>query len=138
MKLFIDANILIDILTERKPFYTSATAFVTFCLENNYEMVTNTLCISNTYYLGQQIIRNQKITKKKIESINSFCKVEDMTQSQLDTSFQSGFVDFEDALHNACAIENQCTHIITRDKKGFKKSYLKVLTPTLFLTQYDS
>lgn len=138
MKLFLDANILIDILTERKPFYPTAVAFMTYCLENNHEMVTNTLCISNAYYLSQQVIRNQKITLEKMEVINSFCKVEDMTQGQLTASFQSGFTDFEDALHNACATQNQCTHIITRDKKGFKKSDLSVLTPALFLRQYDS
>lgn len=138
MKIFVDANILIDIMLEREPFYNTAATFMTYCAEHDYKMVTNSLCISNAYYLSQQLIRNTKITAKKIAALNTICPVIQMNQSQLDLAIQSSFNDFEDALHDASAIENNCTHIITRDRKGFKKSQLIILTPALFLKQHEA
>jgi predicted nucleic acid-binding protein len=138
MKIFIDANILIDIITERKPFYKTAVHFISFCTNQNYEIITNSLCISNAYYIGQKVIRDSKKTKSKLTVLNSICKVLSMNQTQLDLALTSNFTDFEDALHDACAAENNCTYIITRDKTGFKNSKLRVLTPSQFLNQHDS
>jgi len=133
MKVFIDANILIDIITERELFYAPAASFMTRCVEQNYEMIRNIICISNAHYLSQKIIRDPKITKSKIAAINAICRVEVMNQNQLNTAFKSKISDFEDALHDACAVDNNCTHIISRNRKGFKKSQLKLLTPLQFL-----
>ncbi|WP_213521476.1 PIN domain-containing protein [Nonlabens sp.] len=138
MKIFLDANILIDIMLEREPFYAPAVAFITFCISQEYKITTNSLCISNAFYLSQKLIRNNKITKNKINTINSICSIIPMNQSQLNMALESDFIDFEDSLHNACAIHNDCTHIITRDKKGFKNSKLKVFTPSLFLKLYGA
>jgi len=133
MKIFIDANILIDIITERKPFYDTAINFMSYCIQQNHKIITNTLCVSNAYYVSQKVIRDSKITKIKLTKINSICKVLVMNQTQLDIALKSNFTDFEDAIHDACATENNCTHIITRDKKGFTQSKLTVLTPLQFL-----
>jgi predicted nucleic acid-binding protein len=137
MKIFVDANVLIDIITERKSFYNTAVNFISYCANQNYEIITNSLCISNAYYLSQKVIRDVKVTKGKLASINRNCKVLPMDQEQLDIALTSNFSDFEDALHNACATENNCTHIITRDKTGFRSSKLRVLTPLQFLNQHD-
>jgi predicted nucleic acid-binding protein len=137
MKIFVDANVLIDIITERRPFYNTAVNFISYCANQNYEIITNSLCISNAYYISQKVIRDVRVTKGKLASINSNCKVLPMDQEQLDIALISNFSDFEDALHNACATENYCTHIITRNKNGFRNSKLRVLTPLQFLNQHD-
>jgi len=136
MKVFIDANVLIDIVVEREAFYKSAFNFISLCLERNIEMVTNSVCIANTYYIGYKLIRDKDVLHKKLENLTDICPIVLMDHNQVKSTLRNSYSDFEDALHNTCAIVANCSHIVTRDKSGFSHSAMNIMTPKEYLNLY--
>ena len=56
-----------------------------------------------------------------------------LKRAQFAKSLLSDFEDFEDAVQYNSAIFQDCSLIITRDKKGFKNAKISVLSPIEFL-----
>ena len=54
----------------------------------------------------------------------------------LSEALDSDFVDFEDAVQNAAAIESQIEIIVTRNKADYVTSPLTVLTPEEFVAAH--
>ena len=52
-------------------------------------------------------------------------------------ALKSRFSDFEDALQNFSAVENQCEYIITRNIQDYKESKIKVILPEEFIKLYQ-
>jgi hypothetical protein len=63
------------------------------------------------------------------------CCVDEKTKTLL-TALDSGFVDFEDAVQNAAAVENQVEVIVTRNREDYVTSSLIVLTPEEFVAAH--
>ncbi len=133
MKIFLDANILLDVILERRPFYAASTGVISECFYRNIEMVSNSLCYSNAHYIARKAIGNVELLKSKIVELNKVIPVVVMNQEQMNSSFKQLGADFEDNLHIACAENNNCTHILTRDKNDFIESNLIISNPKNFL-----
>jgi predicted nucleic acid-binding protein len=67
-----------------------------------------------------------------LESVDA-CSVHEVT---LIAALASDFVDFEDAVQNAAAIESRIETIVTRDKAGYRTSPLVVLSPDEFVAAH--
>jgi predicted nucleic acid-binding protein len=63
--------------------------------------------------------------EKTSESLN----VEPMDGDTLKNAISLRANDFEDALQYVCALESKCELIVTRNKKDFRFSKLRVLSP---------
>ena len=61
------------------------------------------------------------------------CRVD---KSILLEALASGFLDFEDAVQNAAAIDSQIEIIVTRNKADYATSPLTVLTPEEFVAAH--
>ncbi|MDR2618464.1 MAG: PIN domain-containing protein, partial [Treponema sp.] len=48
-------------------------------------------------------------------------------------ALESGFNDFEDAVQYFTAVENKIDYIITRNTEDYKKSTIKIYTPSQYL-----
>ena len=51
MKLFLDTNIMLDLLGERMPFYDSIAKIATLADKGNVLLVVSALSYSTVYYL---------------------------------------------------------------------------------------
>jgi len=135
-KLFIDANVLIDLVTERKFFFDKAKALFEIINKGNFKGAISMISIATTSYYAEKSIGidNSKEVFRKIKMI---CEVLSAKQENLDWALQSKFPDLEDAIQNHIAESNGCTTIITRNTKDFKHSNLAVLTPEEFLATQE-
>jgi len=132
MKVFLDTNVMIDLIVERTPFYEQIAKIVTIAEKNKIELFTSSLSFVNTFYVA-----NKEFEKKAvIESLKKFrvvCNVSIIDELTIDKSLLSDFEDFEDAVQYNSALFQECSLIITRDKKGFKNAKISVLSPIEFL-----
>jgi hypothetical protein len=53
-------------------------------------------------------------------------------------ALDSDITDFEDALQHYSALRNQCSCIITRNIKDYKKSVITIYSPLEFVSLYKS
>jgi predicted nucleic acid-binding protein len=132
IKVFVDTDICIDLLSGRKPF--NKTAEILFSLADNkkVKIYVSSLSFSNIDY----VLRSQYSSTHSRQLIGKFKTLVNVLlvdSKTIDLAITSDFNDFEDAIQYSCAIENSLTTLITRNVKDYKKASIAVLTPESFI-----
>ena len=131
-RLFIDTNILLDLLGERQPFYEPIAKLATLADKRKIKMVVSPISFATVnYFLTKS--ETPEIAKEKLRKftiISEICKLDAHT---IEKGLNSSFKDFEDSLQYFSAVDSNCEIIITRNGKDFKKSLLPVMTAEEYL-----
>jgi predicted nucleic acid-binding protein len=132
-RLFIDTNIVIDLLSRREPFYKEAAILFSLADQNIFELNISSLTVANTNFTLLQQISSQK-AKEILRKLSLIVKILPLDDKIVGLALNdNSFSDFEDGLQYFTAIENGQDLIITRNLKDFKASNLPVMTARQFL-----
>jgi predicted nucleic acid-binding protein len=85
------------------------------------------------------IVEKAKGTQKAHSSITFFHKavrVGTVNQQVIDQAVKGGWKDFEDAVHHACAVQEQCDVIITHNQRDFEQSTIPVVSAAEFISNH--
>ena len=130
--LFLDTNIVLDLLAHRMPFYTEAAKLFSLADKKKIKLSISALCLADSnYILSRQNpeMEVRKILRKFKVLVNVFPLDDKIT----DLALNSEFKDFEDAIQYFTAIENDQDLIITRNQPDFKESKIPVMTAGEFI-----
>ena len=131
-KLFIDSDIIIDFLIDRKPFSKSSSEIIYKCSGKNIKGYVTPIIIANVFYILRKSIKLYNLRQKFINLLNHI-DILDVNKKTVLDALNSNFSDFEDALQNYAVENTEIKIIITRNIKDYKKSSLSVYTPESFL-----
>ena len=135
MKVFLDANVILDYLTDRQPFADDAEAVVDFCVaEGNVGKIT-TLTACNSVYILAKVIGKQQ-AEEKIKELIDLIGLVGVEPESVSENIATNHIDFEDSVQLAEAVRWGAEVIVTRDKNGFTGSPIPVFTPTDFVAKY--
>ncbi|MFV0590701.1 MAG: type II toxin-antitoxin system VapC family toxin [Draconibacterium sp.] len=132
-KIFLDTNIVIDLLARRQPFYEEAADIFSLADKKEIELSVSSLTIANTSYilLKQMDSNKAKVILRKLRLIIKILPLNDkIIGLALNDEI---FSDFEDALQYFTALENGKDMIITRNLKDFKNSKIPAFTAKQFV-----
>lgn len=120
--IYLDANVLMDFIDDRREGHLNAKKIVISQLEKNRKFFTSCDIITTIYYLSAKY--NKKEALKQIENINNFCSIVDFSNSEIASvcalmNSNKNFVDLEDTLQYILAKKSGCELIISNDKKFF-------------------
>lgn len=132
MKLFIDTNVMMDLLCERNPFYEAIAKIATIGDKNEVELVVSALSFTTTSYFLTKY-ENVEKCKDKLRKFKIISKIVQLDEVIIEKSLNSNFSDFEDALQYFSALQSDCSVIITRNSKDFKFSEIPIMTAEEFL-----
>ena len=132
-KLFVDTNIILDLLSRREPFYNEAVTLFSLADKKMFKLNTSALTIANTSYTLLRQLRPAK-TKEVLRKLRMIVNVLPLDDKIIGLALNDdSFSDFEDGLQYFTAIENDQDIIITRNLKDFKASKIPVMTVGQFL-----
>ena len=131
-KLFLDTNVMLDLLGERDPFYDSIAKIATIADKGKAKLVVSALSYSTVFYLLSKF-EDKEAVKEKLRKFKVISETSDFTSKIIDKALSSKFSDFEDALQYYCALKMDCNILVTRNEKDFKKSDIPVMTPDEYL-----
>jgi predicted nucleic acid-binding protein len=131
-KLFLDTNVMLDLLGERAPFYDSIAKIATIADKGKVKLIVSALSYSTVFYMLSKFENNEKV-KDKLRKFKVISDTSDLTDKIIDKGLSSKFSDFEDALQYHCALKMDCNILITRNGKDFKESDIPVMTPDEYL-----
>lgn len=135
-KVFVDTNIIIDLLAERKPFYKEAAVLFTLADKKQLTLYVSALTFANTYYILSQLLKAEK-TKRILRKLKLIVQVLSLNEKIIGLSLNDNdFKDYEDAIQYFTALENGTNVIITRNLKDFQKAKIPVMTPAQFLSTF--
>lgn len=125
--IFVDTNIIIDLLAKRDLFYKDAQALFTLSDKKEIQLCISSLSFANAYY---SIVKHHKDidAKKYLAKFKVLVKVLPLEDKAIELALASDFNDFEDGLQYFIAMDNESDIIITRNKKDFKNSKIPVMT----------
>ena len=135
-KLFLDANVVLDLLGERDPFYKAVARIATLADKGEFNLVVSALTYSIVFDMLSKF-EDREVVKEKIRKFKVIAETSDLTDKILEKGLSSKFSDFEDALQYHCALMMNCDIVITRNGKDFKGSEIPVLSPDEFLIYFE-
>lgn len=127
--LFLDTNVIIDFLADRKPFSDKAALIFDKAVAGKLKIYISAVSYNNIYYILRQSFSNND-TIKLLNQLNEMTEIADVTKAIIKQALRSEFKDFEDAIQYHCALSlSKLDMIITRDTKDYKKSAVPVMNP---------
>ena len=131
--VFLDTNILMDILANRQPFYKSSSEVYKIGLSKKIIFYTSSNTISTLHYLLKKFVSEDKI-RDALDEITDIVKIIPVDLNIVKKSLKSNHKDFEDAIQIVSAQSiNDMDCIVTRDLKNYKNAEINVFTPDEFL-----
>ena len=130
--LYLDTNIVLDLLAQRMPFYTEAAKLFSLADKKKLKLSISSLCLADAHYILSR--QNPEIEVRKVlRKFKVLVNVLPLDDKITDLALNSDFKDFEDAIHYFTAIENDQDMIITRNQHDFKESKIPVMTAGEFI-----
>ena len=129
IKVFLDTNIIVDLISDRKPFSKYAIEIFQKAEEGKLELFTSSHSIATTHYLLKKYMTERDLREVLINLLD-YLTVIAVDVDILKKGLRSNHKDFEDSIQIFCASSIENIHsIITRNAKDFKESEIKILTP---------
>jgi predicted nucleic acid-binding protein len=135
-KLFFDNDIILDVSIQRdellKDDVNDAIKLINLVEADEYKGYTSTVIFTNTYYI-QKKLKDHNTSINFLKKLRLILTVLNVDDKIIQKALESGFNDFEDAVQYFTAVENKMDYIITRNIEDYKKSTIKVYTPSQYL-----
>ena len=132
MKVFIDTNVILDVLCKREKFYNDSLNVLKLCEANIIKGYLSALSITNIIYIMRKELNNEKIYDI-INTLSSIFKIVDLTEKDIHCASILDFDDFEDAVQTAQAQKVRSDYIITRNLNDYINCDVNVITPNNFI-----
>ena len=138
MRIFIDTNVIIDLLAKREPFYVESQKIFSLSDTNQIELIISSLSLVNTYYILNDVMKI-KDARLILGKFKVLVKSNDLSDKIIELALNDiNFKDFEDGVQYYSALESQCQLIVTRNLKDFKHSKIPVLSPKEYIAKRKS
>jgi predicted nucleic acid-binding protein len=125
--LFVDTNIVLDLLAQRAEFFQEAQELFTRADLNKVELTISALTFANTHYILSKHLKLEEI-RKILNKFKVLVNVAPVDDKIIELALASDFKDFEDAIQYYSALESKAQLIITRNKKDFKHAKIPIMT----------
>ena len=126
--IFLDTDILIDFVGDRKPFSRFALTIFLNAYHKQFKVYTSGNSITTAYYmLGKQT--TEKHSRELIIDLMNQIAIIPVTENVLKNAFSSNFTDVEDAVQFFSALTVSDMYcIVTRNIRDYKKSTIPVFS----------
>jgi predicted nucleic acid-binding protein len=134
-KVFIDTNILLDLIADRRPFSKHAISIFKHAEKKNIQLYTSSHTMATTHYMLQQYMDDKKLRRIML-SVLDYLNIIAINKDMIKKGLQSRQKDFEDALQlqSAYSIKDiDC--LITRNRRDYNQALIPILSPDEFTRQ---
>jgi len=123
MKLFLDANILVDIVDNSRVFSEEGAVLFEMFIEfsDDYELYTSCDLLTTVYYLTKKPLGKVKALEQ-IKIFNQTIRVIEFSNNEVAEAIElmernEKYTDLEDTIQYVMARKEKCDYIITNDQK---------------------
>src|SRR6185295_14345069 len=116
MRIFIDTDIILDLLLAREPFFSAATHLFSLAQDGEIEGFVSPLIFSNLFYVLRKALSGPEAVAalRKLRLVTHVIPVD---EEMIDLALASSFTDFEDAIQYYAAQAQNLDAIVTRNKQ---------------------
>ena len=136
-RVFLDANIILDIYDKKRPFYKESSTVISLLLrQSEIELFTSCDIITTLYYILSK--KGKKDALDSILALNELCNIVEFSNIEIDESCKlmkenKYFTDLEDTIQYIIAKKASCDLILSNDKK-FVSDEITLMSSKEFLS----
>jgi len=134
--VFLDTNVLMDVLLERKPFVADAQHIWFLSERGAIRGWISILSFPNIYYIVRKTSGQPKAEQMLRMLRDSFTPVA-LDEQILHQAMDAKFRDFEDAIQYFSALRVNADCLLTRNPDHFRNPVLPVFSPAQFLATHS-
>ncbi len=136
--IFVDTNVLIDLLGDRKPFSKHAVEIFSLAESQKIYLYTSSHTITTAYYVLKKYADESDLRKTFFDLLD-FIKIIAVDEDVVKKALKSTSKDFEDGIQLMSANTiKKIDSIVTRNPKDFKGSTINIITPDVFLAEFKN
>lgn len=128
LRVLLDTNVVLDVLLERQPWLTNATAIWKAVDEGLISATIAASTLTDIYYVATRA-KSVALAKKAVALCLEAFEIGTVDRYVLERACLLPGLDFEDNVQIACAEVSRCDAIVTRDLTGFADSPIAVWSP---------
>jgi predicted nucleic acid-binding protein len=136
VNVFIDTNVLMDVLLDRHPFVAESRKVWLLAERRKVVGLVSALSFPNIYYVVRKMVGADKAASMMTLLRNTFAAVP-LDEQVLNQAIDARFSDFEDAIQYYSALRADAECLLTRNVDHFPDSGLQVLSPEEFLAAHS-
>ena len=134
MRCLIDANIILDVLSNRDIFVDDSSKIWKLCEVGQIEGYVSVLAFANLVYVLRKELDSEAI-KRTLDALKLIFKFTELNETDLSDAAALKWNDFEDALQSVTASRIKADCIITRNLKDYINSSVIAFTPSELLAR---
>ena len=138
MRLFIDTNVLLDVLARREPFYEDSAAVWSLAEQGKVEGLVSAVSFTNVFYMvrrwagGDTAREAMRLLRDAFTAVACDLRI-------INQAIDSDLSDFEDAVQYFSAVHAGTDCILSRNPDDFpRRPAVPVFSPTEFLAQLEA
>ncbi len=135
MRLFLDTNILIDIVANREPWVKEALVLVQLASMRRLTMVAADYSFINIAYITRKLFDKGELYKL-LQDLRDYIEVAEVGDVIIAEALNEQWKDFEDCVQSKVAAREKADYIITRNEKDFLQSSVPAVSPRSFLESF--
>jgi len=134
MKVYLDTNILIDLLDSTRENNGAAACIYQIVKDRLLQATVSALTIADCAYILRKV--DYQVMKSTLSELSTTLDIASIDGSHIQKALNNPCQDFEDAVQIACAEESYCDLIITDNIRHFEGfTSLPVYNPVDFLRE---
>ncbi|MCR5077215.1 MAG: PIN domain-containing protein [Prevotella sp.] len=137
MRIFLDTNILLDLLEDRGGFTKAALNMTSYAISNQDTLLITDLSVVNASYIGRKATGKARFIMT-FSAIRDFFEIIDVGGKAIDSALVAGWKAFEDTVQYFAAVNSKADALTTRNKKDYINSHLPVYTSKEYLNQFQA
>ncbi len=131
-KIFLDTDVILDLLSKRQPFYENSFKLFSLIDRNIIKAYTSPVIFANIHYVLSKQLSKQFALKNLIK-LRKFVNIVPINEEVIDLTLKSNFTDYEDSIQYYAALLSEISILITRNIKDYKNAKIAVSTPEEYL-----
>jgi len=136
MRIFVDTNLLLDVLARREPFYAAAARVWTLAETGACEALVSAISFNNVFYIVRKV-RDATAARRALILLRDVFASVAPDQRILNQAIDSDLPDFEDAIQFYSALHARADYLLTRNVGDFPAGIMPILAPDEFLALLD-
>jgi len=129
LTLFLDTNVLLDVLAQRAPWVTDAAALLSLVDTGQVEGVVAAHAVTTLHYFLRKHLGREKASATLVELVD-LVTIATVDESVIQKGLGFGWQDFEDAIQAVCALQAGADYFVTRNRQDFSALSIPVVTPS--------
>ena len=130
-RIFVDTNILLDVLLEREGYYYDALKIWANAENGNVEACIAAIALNNIHYFMRKL-KSETTATIAVKILLRIFKVIPVDADILGLAVDFHDKDFEDDIQLQCALKAKCSQLFTRNPNHYDHSAIAVVPPSSF------